>query len=91
MEIRDEIVEKARDGYFDAMLGSLERRTNFRAMRAALEAVAPAIRAAAMEEAAVIVETEADRWGQRNNRIAALSSGALMDAATAIRSAKETT
>ena len=50
--ITDEMVEKARDGYFDAMFGRLDRRTDAKAMRSALEAVAPMIRDAVLEDAA---------------------------------------
>jgi hypothetical protein len=57
--ITDEMVEVARAAYHDARSSGIPRQGPESLMRAALEAVAPAIRAAALEEAASAVEQKA--------------------------------
>jgi hypothetical protein len=57
--ITDEMVEKARTAYFEAMHGSLDRHVNAAAMRAALEAVEPLISNAAAER---VLTLDAHYW-----------------------------
>ena len=107
MEISDEIVEKAERARFEHHAYSAEAVASRRrgdeydgeltnnAMRAALEAVAPAIRAAAMEEAAVLVETHTYTVSNREPAFSLQPSPRAKDdmhhrtIAAAIRSAKE--
>ena len=105
MVISNEIVEKAERARFEHHAYSAEAVASRRrgdeydgeltnnAMRAALEAVAPAIRAAAMEEAAKIAEEHSwsrdiDWW--RNATKKSVSAETALECAAAIRAAKET-
>lgn len=54
--VDDAMLARALLAYLDATRGSLERHAAPRAMKAALEAVAPMIRAQAFEEAAQVAE-----------------------------------
>jgi len=83
-DVPDEWIETALDAYSDN-----EWRTSASAMRAALAAVAPLIRAAALEEAAMVAKTH--EWFVGGIGTKAPGSGESRAIATAIRAMKERT
>ncbi len=73
--ITDEMVEVARAAYHDARSSGIPRQGSESLMRAALEAVAPAIRAAALEEAAGVVDFMAAETRKAIDKLRPITEG----------------